>query len=143
MKQTVALIAAALAAASAPASASTLVVDGIASASFGFGLQGDVQVSCNVRLAAAQAPIQGALVDLGTMNEFCNSTTGYDVYVDYAPQLAGARLLVDGQAVQLTDAGSLRIDGSDGQDRKSHQLQLDLGSTGASDPALSFRIAPR
>lgn len=143
MKKRVALIAAALAAVSAPVAASTLTYDGIASASFGVGLQGEVGVSCNVRLATAQAPIQGSLVDLGTMNEFCNSTTGYDVFVDYAPQLAGARLLVDGQAVQLTDAGSLRIDGSDVQGLRSRSVQLDLGTSEATAPALSFRISPR
>lgn len=136
-------LAAAVASFTSPSSsANDAGTNGLA-ASYGLQLQGTVAVNCNVRVGASQAPVQGALVDLGGMNEFCNSSSGYDVYVDFAPQMANAKLLIDGQPIVLSGSGSLKLAGEAGPALKSRSLQLDLSEAATADGALSFRIVPR
>lgn len=111
--------------------------------SFGLELRGDVQLNCQVRIGATLVASTAGPVDLGGMNEFCNSASGYDVFVDFAPEMAGATLLVDGKPVVLAGSGTIRLSGEPGPTALMRSLQLDAGTASLASAALSFRIVPR
>lgn len=114
-----------------------------AAATYGIHLQGHVPVACHVNAGQGPVLIDGDLVDLGNLHEFCNAPAGYDVYVDYSPDLAGAKLLVDGSEVLLTDEGSAKFDENAGPARLNRNIALDLSEAQAAGGALSFRIVAR
>ena len=110
---------------SASATAPSALTD---QSSFTLELRGYVPVICNAQVNAAQVTPQAGQVELGQLSEFCNNANGYEVWIDYSPSLAGASLVVDGQTVNLTDAGSARISHLDHAAIASHDLALDLPS---------------
>lgn len=106
---------------------------------FSLDLEGVVPVICKVSVNATQAPANTGHVDLGTLSEFCNNPGGYQVWVDYSPQLAAATLLVDGQSVPLSASGSTLISTSSTAAVAAHDLALDLPEGGAQG-SISVRV---
>ena len=84
-------------------------------------------------------PVTGSEVELGELNEFCNSPTGYQVFVDSSPELAGATLKVDGHAVTLSADGPTLLVSSAAPGMTARDLALSGSGAGGS---LSFRIVP-
>jgi hypothetical protein len=114
-------------------------------AAYTMDVRGFVPVVCRVsvdqslvRPAEKQAQIQ-----LGTLQEFCNSPNGYEVWVDHAPGLHTAAFYVDGRRVPASPQGSTLISTSSNAAIRSHDLALDLGEAGALPPSLSLRIVAR
>lgn len=133
---------AALCATALPASGLAPSVD-VGSAQFSIGIVGYVPVICRAHVdASAVAPVAGT-TSLGLLKEFCNSPSGYRVVADYSPQLAQAKLIVDGVPVPLhKGGGSTVVSQSNSAAIASHSLALELpkgGQTGT----ISFRIEPR
>jgi hypothetical protein len=111
-------------------------------AEFTISLVGYVPVICRANVdASSVAPVAGT-TSLGMLKEFCNSPRGYQVVADYSPQLAGAKLLVDGTEVPLSDAGSTVVSQSDSAKIADHSLALEMPQDGQTGN-ISFRIEPR
>jgi len=105
------------------------------------GITGFVPVICRAELGASAVPVSSGTVQLGALQEFCNSANGYRVVADYSPSLANATLLVDGAPVALSATGSSVVSQSDKASVASHQLSLELPE-GTAAASLSFRIEP-
>jgi len=124
----------------APAGAAAPGVD--ASGQLSIGVVGFVPVVCRASLETnAVAPRVGT-ANLGKLNEFCNSAAGYRVVASYSPSLAGGKLTVDGNVIDLTASGSAVVSQSDHAGIESRKVTLDL-PRGATDGSISFRIEPR
>ena len=115
----------------------------VGGAQFTIGLVGYVPVICRANVdASAVAPVAGT-TSLGMLKEFCNSPTGYRVVADYSPQLAQAKLIVDGVPVPLhKDGGSTVVSQSNSAAIANHSLALELPK-GGQPGTISFRIEPR
>ncbi len=137
IKFTVSAIAALVAASSASAFAPGVAVQ---SGDFTIGISGYVPVICRASVGATMAPSSGAIVDLGGLDEFCNSPNGYEVYADYAPAMANASIIVDGQKINLSRDGSTRISKSNQAAIANHSVALDLTKAQNAGGAISFRI---
>ncbi len=105
--------------------------------SYSLQISGFVPTICHAQLSSTQAPATSGQVDLGQMNEFCNDGNGFEVWVDYSPDMAGDTIQVGGQSYQLDASGSVKIDSSTGPSIASKDVTLD--SNGASG-SLSFRV---
>ena len=115
----------------------------VGGAQFTIGLVGYVPVICRANVdASAVAPVAGT-TSLGMLKEFCNSPTGYRVVADYSPQLAQAKLIVDGVPVPLhKNGGSAVVSQSSSAAIANHSLALELPK-GGQPGTISFRIEPR
>ena len=132
---------AALCVSALPAGAFAPSVD-VGGAQFSIGIVGYVPVICRANVdASAVAPVAGT-TSLGLLKEFCNSPSGYRVVADYSPQLASARLIVDGVPVALAAEGSTVVSQSDSAAIADHTLALELPQDGQTG-TISFRIEPR
>ena len=132
---------AAICATALPASGFAPSVD-VGSAQFSIGIVGYVPVICRAKVdASAVVPVAGT-TSLGLLKEFCNSPSGYRVVADYSPQLAQAKLIVDGVPVALTAEGSTVVSQSDSAAIADHTLALELPQDGQTG-TISFRIEPR
>ena len=132
---------AALCVSALPAGAFAPSVD-VGGAQFSIGIVGYVPVICRANVdASAVAPVAGT-TSLGLLKEFCNSPSGYRVVADYSPQLASARLIVDGVPVALSAEGSTVVSQSDSAAIADHTLALELPQDGQTG-TISFRIEPR
>lgn len=100
---------------------------------------GYVPVVCRANLDTSVAQSGGSQVDLGTLHEFCNSANGYQVTVDHSPELAGATLMIDGNAVRLSDAGSTVISGASAPGIAAHKVSL-VTENGQANGTLSIRV---
>jgi hypothetical protein len=128
----------------------TAMVTGVAAAAqpdveaggstYSIDIVGYVPVICRASLDATVVPAAPGEAELGSLNEFCNSPSGYDVFVENSPELAGSVLYVDGQAVTLS-ASPTRISSSDQPAITSRNVRL--ANAGGSGGSLSFRIAAR
>lgn len=107
--------------------------------SFNLQVQGYVPVICRATVDANAAPSRPGLMQLGTMREFCNNGNGYEVWVDYSSNLAGSTLYVDGQRVNLTNQGSVRISRSNRAAVKSSALALQLANANTQG-SISLRV---
>ena len=107
--------------------------------SYTIGITGFVPVVCRASFDANLVPVTGSEVELGELNEFCNSPTGYQVFVDSSPELAGATLKVDGHAVTLSAEGPTLLVSSAAPGMTARDLALSGSGAGGS---LSFRIVP-
>lgn len=115
-----------------------------AASSYGVELRGNVAVSCHVTGQAAMINVADGAADLGVLREFCNNAAGYNLYLDYAPQLAGAVVTVDGAQVELGREGTAMLAAETGPAMRSRAVQIDLSKVAdASNLAISFRIVPR
>ena len=114
----------------------------VGGAQFTIGIVGYVPVICRANVdASAVAPVSGT-TSLGMLKEFCNSPSGYRVVANYSPQLATAKLVVDGVPVALSAEGSTVISQSDSAKIADHSLALELPKDGQTG-TISFRIEPR
>lgn len=111
----------------------------IASSRFSIGLVGYVPVICRATVEANMVGTQEGVASLGSLNEFCNSPTGYKVYADHSSSLADANLVVDGHKVPLDGTGSTLISSSEGAAIESRDLSLELPEN-VEGGSLSFRI---
>ena len=121
-----------------------LVSAPLAASTYGVELRGHVPVSCHVTGSAAMIELADGIADLGTVREFCNNAAGYTLLLDYAPQLAGAVVTIDGTSVVLDGAGTASLAAEAGPALKTRAISIDLtGAADTADPAISFRIVPR
>lgn len=111
----------------------------LGSGQFTIGLTGFVPVICRASVDATVVAPSAGTVQLGALNEFCNSPNGYVVVANYSASLGKATLLVDGKAVPLGADGTTIVTQSDTAAISTHELALQ----GASQGSLSFRIEPR
>jgi hypothetical protein len=136
------LPAAALLAIGGNASAVSPNVD-VNSGQYSIGISGFVPVICRASVGATSTPIAGANINLGGLNEFCNSPNGYEVYADYSPALSTASLVVDGQKINLSKDGSTRISHSNRAGIASRAIELDLSKTNGAVGNIAFRIVAK
>lgn len=123
--------------------AAMIATPGTAS-TYGVELRGDVAVSCHVTGQTPVVDLADKVADLGVLREFCNNAAGYNLYLDYAPQLAGAVVTVDGASIQLGADGTAVLAAEAGPAVRSRSVQIDLsGASDASILAIAFRIVPR
>ena len=135
------LVATALTATIAPANSFAPSVS-VGAQQFTIGVVGYVPVICRANVDSSMvAPVAGT-VSLGTLNEFCNSPSGYRVVADYSPALVGSKLLIDGVEAPLSESGSVVITESDQANIASRAVSLELAKDGQTG-SLSFRIEPR
>ena len=135
------LVAAALTASIAPANSFEPSV-AVGAQQFTIGVVGYVPVICRANVDSNMvAPVAGT-VSLGTLNEFCNSPSGYRVVADYSPALANAKLVVDGKKLALGAGGSVVVSESNTAAINNRSLELQLPTDGQTG-SLSFRIEPR
>jgi hypothetical protein len=97
------------------------------------GIQGTVPLSCRVS-------VDGELTSGSTavLREFCNNSAGYQVVAEHSAALAGAKLVVDGDAVTLSERSTV-VSRSAAARIATRQISLQL-PTGAEAGAISFRI---
>ena len=132
----------AMAAAMLPISADAIAPQvALGQAQYTIGISGFVPVICRASVDAVAVPVSGNTQSLGSLHEFCNSSSGYQVVATYSPSLAGAKLLVDGNPVPLNASGSRIVSRSNGAGLATRDLALQLPK-GASSGTLSFRIEP-
>ena len=111
----------------------------LVSGQFTIGLTGFVPVICRASVDASVVAPSSGTVQLGALNEFCNSPNGYVVVANYSASLGKATLLVDGKAVPLGADGTTVVTQSHTAAITTHTLALQ----GALAGSLSFRIEPR
>ena len=110
-------------------------------AGFELRLRGHVPVICRATVEASiSAPSRG-VIQLGRLKEFCNNANGYEVWVDYSPQLSGSLLMVDGQVIRLAGAQSVQISQTSHAAIQSRDLVLNLQGQ-RPNGSLSFRVVP-
>lgn len=115
-----------------------------AASSYGVELRGNVSVSCHVTGQSSVIDASGDVADLGTLREFCNNAAGYNLYLDYAPQLAGAVVTVDGASIALGTEGTAALASEAGPAIRTRSVQIDLSEVeDPSNLAIAFRIVPR
>ena len=129
----------------AAAAATMAAVPAIASepaAQYHIGISGEVPVLCRVSIDAALVPDSAGRVSLGTLKESCNNPHGYQVVLEYSPDMADALLIVDGRAIPLGKSGLVIVAKSPGAAVIERKVELQLPQAGA-PPALAFRIEPQ
>ncbi|SDD49499.1 hypothetical protein SAMN05444678_11453 [Sphingomonas sp. YR710] len=105
-------------------------------------ISGFVPVACRASLVAnVVTPNGNGETSLGTLSEFCNNPSGYQVLVDHSPELTNARLVVDGVEIALAQEGSTLISSSSHAARKTHSVALRGAGENVSG-TLSVRIVP-
>lgn len=115
-----------------------------AAATYGVKLQGFVPVTCNVSTQNAVVNVNADMVEIGQVREFCNNAAGYTVHLDYNQSMTGAKLLVGGREIDLTDAGTVAFASEANAAIKTRDLSLDLAGVESLDNLqISFRISPR
>jgi hypothetical protein len=92
----------ALVAASVPATAGADPSNGSQSLTLG----GYVPLVCRADYTAAISFRPDGVIDLGSVREFCNSGTGYQVVVEYSPTNAPGALILNGNEIALDQSGS-------------------------------------
>lgn len=104
-------------------------------------ISGFVPVICHARVTADVVQLSNGETNLGELREFCNSPRGYRVHADYSASMVGARLLVDGAEVALSDVGTVVVSQSDRAAIDRHSLAVALPE-GANGGSVSFRMEP-
>lgn len=105
-------------------------------ATFTIDISGYVPVICRVATDVTTVDSTGSL---GTLTEFCNNPTGYQVWVDYAPGATTASISVNGNVVPLSASGSTMIDSWNTAASTTRALTLNNGQDLKS---ISFRVVP-
>nr|WP_137677382.1 hypothetical protein [Parerythrobacter lutipelagi] len=111
---------------------------------YGVQLRGNVPVSCHVKSDASIVDITDTTADLGIVREFCNNAAGYDLYLDYSPELAGGTVTIGDRMFQLDGAGTVAIASENGPSIQANAVRLDLANAADNQNlAISFRMVPR
>ena len=135
-KKTIAALAV-MAALAAPAANSSVPyrIDG----GYTFKIEGFVPVICRATIDGSHVVPSEGVVHLGTMNEFCNNGSGYQVWATHSASLAGSTMSVDGLEVQLSPSGETLLSQSSSAAVAQRQLVLNLAD-GTSSGSLSVRV---
>jgi type 1 fimbria pilin len=112
------------------------------SPSYTIQISGYVPVICRVTSSARIIEISGPMVELVQIEEFCNNSQGYQVWLDHEPN-SGATLYVDGKAIPLSEIGTTMISNSDRAALKTHSLSFDIGESEGRLSSVSLRIVPQ
>ncbi len=113
----------------------------VGSGRYVLSITGFVPVICRASVEATTVPAAAGEVSLGTLNEFCNSANGYEIYAEHSAALAGGSIVVAGQRIRLSDTGSTRIRMSDRAAIQSNGVSLDVPE-GVTSAQIAFRIVP-
>jgi hypothetical protein len=108
-------------------------------ATYTLQISGIVPTVCNANLDSSTVASEAGEVALGQLKEFCNDSAGYQVWVDYSPNLAGDTLTVGGQQIVLDNSGSALIDSANGPNIASKTVLLDVPQNGVSG-TVSLRV---
>jgi hypothetical protein len=108
-------------------------------ASYALQISGFVPTVCHANLDNNAVASQAGEVALGQLDEFCNDGAGYQVWVDYSPNLAGDTLTVGGQQIVLDSSGTAMIDAASGPNIASKSVTLDVPQNGVSG-TVSLRV---
>jgi hypothetical protein len=109
------------------------------SSQYSIGISGTVPVICQARVDANMVTPAFGEVRVGSLREFCNNPNGYEVYADFSPSLAKAKLRVDGKTVNLSASGTVRVSKSNTAAIESREILLELPK-GIQNGSVSFRI---
>lgn len=111
--------------------AATVLASAATAAPAGFGLEmsGQVPTLCRVE----------ARLDRFMLEEACNAASGYEIYAEASPGLAGALLVVDGVEIPLPASGPVLVSRSDHADIATRSLELRRAVPAGT---LTFRIVP-
>lgn len=93
--------------------------------SYTLNIVGNVPTICTANFSATAVDAGEGLFDLGTFAEFCNSSTGFQVWLETAPGLTGT-VIVDNRRIPLSQSGATLIEASDRAARKSVRVFLDM-----------------
>lgn len=128
---------AALAALTAPAanSAEAYRIDG----GYTFKIEGFVPVVCRATVDSSHVTPGSGSLQLGTMSEFCNNASGYEVWAEHSDSLAGSTLVVDGREISLSKSGETLVSHSRSAAVATRRLALNLAE-GATTGSLSIRV---
>jgi len=100
-------------------------------ATYTLQISGIVPTVCNANLDSSTVASEAGEVALGQLKEFCNDSAGYQVWVDYSPNLAGdtrtQHRLQDGAAGR---AAERRL--GHGLAARRHAVGVDLAPSAAS-----------
>lgn len=130
----------ALGAVSAPALGASPYISST-SRGYSIGIRGLVPVICRATFDAKIITRTAGKVRIGSLNEFCNSPNGYEVYADFSQTLAQATLLVDGNKIKLSSAGTALVSRSNRPSVQHREIFLDLPE-GVESGNISFRAVP-
>ena len=103
-------------------------------------ITGYVPVICHADFVA-QAPQPGALVQLGTITEFCNAGSGYSITADYTAGADPGVLLIDGMPVPLSASGHSLLVHMDGPRAITQSIAYQPGSTPLSTISIQLQAA--
>ena len=104
-----------------------------------FKIEGFVPVICRATIDRSHVVPSEGVVQLGTMNEFCNNGSGYQVWATHSASLAGSTLVVDGREVRLSRSGETLLSHSRSAAAAQRHLVLNLAD-GTSSGSLSVRV---
>lgn len=99
-------------------------------------LQGFVPVVCHANYQPAIHVQDDGVINLGFVQEFCNSSRGYRVVVEYAPTASPGAIIVDGQEIELNGSGQMVLAEVSGPAILSRALAYRPGD----DPIASLRV---
>ena len=96
-----------------------------------------VPVICHADFNPAPVQLSGAIVPLGSDNEFCNAGMGYTVTASYAAGVDPGQLIVDGRSVSLSASGQTVIASSPGPAIMQRLISYVPGAT----PITTLRVS--
>jgi hypothetical protein len=115
---------------------------GVAAAGTAMGLSGDSPIICSAGIDPAGEGAAGAgVLALGRLREFCNAPEGYELWIDYPPELASDTLVVGDDRIPLTSEGSVRVSTAAGPAIKLRNMSLE-GAAPSGNLSLSVRMLP-
>lgn len=125
-KSNLAYLALALVAVAASPAASSTANSFSSKASYSITLRGFVPVICRVSVTPTATAADTGVQDLGELKEFCNAPNGYDVFIEHTGDANGAAVIVDGQAIALSETGETVISTSSTAAFRDRSLKLAL-----------------
>jgi hypothetical protein len=108
-----------------------------------FGIRGVVRTNCTIRVDQPSPSTNANVVELGRIEQVCNSGSGYRVIIAHAAGLSGAQIMIDGAVVPLGAGNETIILDSSGPDERTSNARLTLASGSPSIGSLAFRIEPK
>ena len=120
----------------------SLVPAAAMAASQGFNLSAVVPVQCSVNQQSTGAqPADSGAISLGTIREYCNAPSGYQIVVRYAPgSLEGARVFAGSDTVVLDGSGVSTLSRSAGPRVRERSLSMVVGQNGFDTDRLEVDI---
>jgi hypothetical protein len=91
-------------------------------------IHGVVPVICRADFQSSPSMVANGLMELGTIDEFCNAGSGYQIVVDYDGSSDAGSLIVDGQAIALNASGHTIITSMSGPRIVTQSLAYEPGS---------------